>query len=446
MAHAALLVVHGIGAQERGETLAKLVSGLRRVQPQSVPDAIHDGMVATISGRTVRLYEVYWADRLKGELTRGAFLLNELQSVSWFPWYNVRCGNYPSGSYSFLKLAWWIVALPLVNFFVLWAYFGANFLVQIVTNNTKRPSRLDVILDEFVGDVFSYVNSAGKAFYREKDEPAPPPHMEQAYAEIVQGFHQQLLRADADGCDTIQIVAHSLGTVVAYHALSGFGLDPLRPDAGAIKAAMSKITRLYTIGSPLEKIRFFWPRIVPVAALRPDMALRWENFVSYFDPVSGTLRSFHDWGTVSNSHLLGGGVLRAHVVYERSPVFLGALTEGLCGRAVPFERSLKERLWDGILLTGETLAAPAALVAVLAIGAGFFLLAATLLPFLVSLPFRFFLTTETWAPWVDGASYVILASMFLAFLVGPMNRARKVHSLYWNEKRAEPAQSESVKT
>jgi hypothetical protein len=58
MGHTALLVVHGIGAQEPGETLAKLANGLRRVQPQSVPDAIHDGVVVAISGRTVRLYEV----------------------------------------------------------------------------------------------------------------------------------------------------------------------------------------------------------------------------------------------------------------------------------------------------------------------------------------------------------------------------------------------------
>jgi hypothetical protein len=436
--HTAVLVVHGIGAQERGETLARLVNGLRRVQPRSGPDAIDDGMIFTIGDRDVRLYEVFWADLLKGPLTRGAFQLSEVQSLSWFPWYNLRCGNYPSGSYSFLKLAWWIAALPLVNFLVLWAYYGAGFLLQIVTDN-KRPTRLDVILDEFVGDVFNYVNSAGRAFYREPDEPALPQAVKQAYPDIVRRFYEQLLRAaDTDGCDAIQIVAHSLGTVVAYHALSGFEVDRRDPEAGAIQAALSKVERLYTIGSPLEKVRFFWPRILPVAPLREGRALRWDNFVSYCDPVSGMLRSFGDWGTVANRRLLGGGFFRGHVVYERSPVFLAALTEGLCGRTIPIERSLTERLWDVLLLTGETLAAPALLLAVLAIGAGFFVLAATLLPYLVSLPLRLFLKRETWVPWVDGASYVMLASMFLAFLVGPMTRARKVHSLYWNEARRKP--------
>jgi len=125
MGHTALLVVHGIGAQERGETLAKLTSGLRRVDRDSVSNDIHDGVVATIGGQSVRLYEVYWADLLKGDLARGGFQIKELQSLSWFPWFNIRRGNYQPGSYSFLKLAWW-----------------------------------------YAGDVFSYANSAGKAFRR----------------------------------------------------------------------------------------------------------------------------------------------------------------------------------------------------------------------------------------------------------------------------------------
>src|SRR5439155_21973535 len=86
---------------------------------------IHDGVVATIGGQSVRLYEVYWADLLKGDLARGGFQIKELQSLSWFPWFNIRRGNYQPGSYSFLKLAWW-----------------------------------------YAGDVFSYANSAGKAFRR----------------------------------------------------------------------------------------------------------------------------------------------------------------------------------------------------------------------------------------------------------------------------------------
>jgi len=101
MGHTALLVVHGIGAQERGETLAKLTSGLRRVDRDSVPDDIHDGVVATIGGESVRLYGVYWADLLKGDLARGGFQIKELQSLSWFPWFNIRRGNYSRAAIRF---------------------------------------------------------------------------------------------------------------------------------------------------------------------------------------------------------------------------------------------------------------------------------------------------------------------------------------------------------
>ena len=97
MGHTALLVVHGIGAQERGETLAKLTSGLRRVDRDSVSNDIHDGVVATIGGQSVRLYEVYWADLLKGDLARGGFQIKELQSLSWFPWVQHSPRQLPAG-------------------------------------------------------------------------------------------------------------------------------------------------------------------------------------------------------------------------------------------------------------------------------------------------------------------------------------------------------------
>ena len=248
MGHTALLVVHGIGAQERGETLAKLTSGLRRVDRDSVSNDIHDGVVATIGGQSVRLYEVYWADLLKGDLARGGFQIKELQSLSWFPWFNIRRGNYQPGSYSFLKLAWW-----------------------------------------YAGDVFSYANSAGKAFRR--------------------------------------------------------------PDTS------------------VGQLRIL---------LRPGIR-RAEKFCRL--------------GTIANHRLLGGGFFRGHVVYERSPVFLGTLTEGLCGRPIPFERGVKERLGDLLLLIGETLVAPTVLAVILAVGAGLYV------------------------------------------LVAPRNRASRVHWLYWVEQR-----------
>jgi len=443
---AGLLVVHGIGAQERGETLRKLARGLQTVDRDFALQDAGDGLTATLGGHPLRLYEVYWAEILRGDVTRGAFQMGELQSLSWFPWFNIRRGNYQRGRYPWITLAWWCVALPIANFLTLFAYQGARLFAQIFSGSrpprerwSDRPTApwtLDRLLDEYVGDVFTYVNSAAHAFYRDDGEPPVPRGVEDAFAQIVERFYEQLLKADADGCETIHVVSHSLGTVVMYHALSGFGFDPARADADRIRLAKNRIARVYTIGSPLEKIRFFWPRIAPIGGRTADMRLRWDNFVSFFDPVSGMLRSFDDWGPVTNHRLLGGGFILGHVVYEHSPVFLESLVEGLCGRRIPFQRGLKARLWDDAVLLGETLLGPAALAIVLAAGASLFLLAAMLLPFLASLIVRWFLPPDTWAPVVDRASVILLALMVLALLAAPMIRAAKVHSRFWTVNRS----------
>jgi hypothetical protein len=450
--HIAILVVHGIGAQHPGETARKLLAGLARVDRGI--DAASDAGIATVCGQPVRLYEVYWADVLSGAPTRGAFHINELQSLSWFPWLNHRCGHYPRGHYSFLTLAWWWVVLPIVNFFALCAYFGTGLVMQIASGATKERQvaepggsvwdeakkaaartsgygPIDTLLDEYVGDVFSYVNSAGRAFYRDTGEPPVPAAVEHAYDQVVQRFYDQLMKADADGCRAIQIVAHSLGTVVAYHALTGLRFDDTRADAGAIRAAMGKVQHVYTIGSPLEKIRFFWPRLMPSRGAFGTPAFQWDNFVSWFDPVAGRLTRFGDWAAVTNHRLLGGGFVRGHIVYEHSPVFLGVLTRGLCGKDVPFVRTFNEVWTDRLLLAGETVLAPAAIALVLVLGMSLFVVAALMLPFLLSLVLRQFLPEARWVYIQNITSLVFIGMIALAFLIGPMVRAKRVHRLHW---------------
>ena len=138
----ALLVVHGIGAQKPGDSIEKLAKGLRLADPGFVPHVDGTGVTsATVGGHPVRLYEVYWADLLMGDAVRGTFLINELQSLSWFPLFNLRRGNYRSRSYSVIKLAWWCVALPIFNFFALFAYYGAGFFAQIFAGDEGKKLR-----------------------------------------------------------------------------------------------------------------------------------------------------------------------------------------------------------------------------------------------------------------------------------------------------------------
>ena len=100
--------------------------------------------MCAVGGQPVRLYEVYWADLLKGGITHGAFQMNELQSLSWFPWFNLWRGNYRNVGYSFLTLLGWCVVLPIVNFFVLFAYYGAGLVPQIVSSVNESRTEAKV--------------------------------------------------------------------------------------------------------------------------------------------------------------------------------------------------------------------------------------------------------------------------------------------------------------
>lgn len=423
----AVLVVHGIGAQKPGEAVGKLIAGLSRVE-RDFGAGGHDG-VLTLGGQPVRFYEVYWADLLMGPASRGAFRIQELESVTWFPLLNLLHRSYPKGTWSFLKLAW--CALPLVNLLMLLGYFGAGVVLEVIKGK-RRPSRsvrraaknarLKVIkdlFDEYVGDVFSYVSSAGKAFYREKNEPAFAPGLEGVHGRIVQRFYDQLMKAQADGCAAIHVVAHSLGSVVTYHALSGFGFE----GDEAVRAACANVRRVYTIGSPLEKIRFFWPPLTPDGPPLGGTRIEWDNFRSYFDPVAGRLRQVAEWGELRNHGLLGGGFFRGHLVYEHSPVFLAALTRGLAGRELPLERTPDERRRDFFVLLGETLLAPFAVVLVLLIGAAIFAGTAVLIPYVLSLVF---------GPTVLKTGFLIMLGMMAFVLsVAPAIRAWQAHSRHW---------------
>jgi hypothetical protein len=153
-----------------------------------------------------------------------------------------------------------------------------------------------------------------------------------------------------DHCTEIQVLAHSLGTLVAYQAINR--APPADELACKAESSTAKLTRFHTIGSPLEKIHFFWPRLVSprsdkpslfgqgptgrVAAINVSPDFRWRNYFSVSDKVSGALRRFQGWGGIENQRLAGlGGVLSAHVAYKHNTDFLRALAEQLGAVVTP---------------------------------------------------------------------------------------------------------------
>jgi hypothetical protein len=221
-------------------------------------------------------------------------------------------------------------------------------------------ARLDI-----VGDVFNYAALAVQA-------PTLDPETRGYSEQIENRLREQLIEAN-DTCDEIQIVAHSLGTVVMFRCLSH------AQRAGDSEADwMRKLTRIYTIGCPLEKIRYFWPKLVTTdpttpPSPQPRTPYEWNNFANPLDLVSGVLSQFHVWGAVTNRRLIGmGGLVTAHGrrLTQKHPVFRQAFVSGVLGHYCPTERHRLERLRSLAWVLVESVGVVVAIVVALAIGMG----------------------------------------------------------------------------
>lgn len=474
-----LLIVHGIGEQKVGETADKLVRGLSKAYGGRLTVTRGDSgapVQLDLDQRTVRLYEVHWADILSGERVKGTFRWEVVQALGWFPWLNWKSGLLRSPLYSKrLILAWSVFLIPATLTLYL-LYMGARFFAQMANAMLGKDTAPEVqvkgqgrwaklratseayaaharegrtvveeILDTFAGDVTNYMSSLGRAgIEHDRDE------LGRASEAILDRFYYALAAAIDDGCGTIQILSHSLGTVISYHGLTGQGLNAI--DSAQSRAQsynpIPKLTQLYTIGSPLEKIRFFWPttigeELVGSLAFVDGQArrvvghgasscrFRWDNFCHRFDVVSGQLTRFDHWGEVRNHALKGGGgLMRSHVIYEQSPEFLAVITQGLFGEPAPLKELWRHRVRDLVLSTLENLAVPLILGILLIIGLALGLLAALFPGFLFSLPFRA-LGAYGWVNMIQNTLVVLmLIAIAMTSTFGIKRKARDIHAIW----------------
>lgn len=443
----ALLVVHGIGSQKRGETLTQCAAGLRMAYPNAtllnragagidLGDITHRGLdqVTLRQGPwQVNLYEVYWADILGGANVEASFNKSLLEETTWFPWFNYRRGLLAKRWYSGLVIRLRIALLWLLQ-------WTASVIYEIV------PRRLHAkILDQIVADVWNYVHSLREAL------PAVSP-IRGAGEAILSRFRVTALRAREDGCGEVQILAHSLGTVIAYNALTRYS-EP------GIQRIPNPITRLYTIGSPLEKVLFIWASLLRPALPRPEIqmngeaiatgpGIRWHNFYSPMDLISGKLTSFKTWGTIDNHHIWGlGGLAQSHVHYFNNRIVLAAVSEGLAGDAQPITlpwrlraRSTAEALLENLgLPLGILLATALGIVVFLAFGAMLTVFAASIVFLLYGWPVnavlgRFgihigYLGTIYWAA-IAGA-FIFLPFVTVFMTRDGYRRAKAEHRAFW---------------
>jgi pimeloyl-ACP methyl ester carboxylesterase len=364
-----LVVIHGVGCQRKGATRQSVLSGLRSGHPEAGLTSEGD---LVLKGRRVRVYEVLWAPILSGSAVWGTFSLRDVLELVWFPRLNHRKFSglrEHREIFGRAQVLWWTWWLSVVGFAFGAAYLGVQALPRALAVITRRlgvfpalqqaPEHLDRVLSDWFGDVLNYVRSSVGA----------PTQVPDAADRIYDCVHDTLRRAAAE-CGEIQIVAHSLGSVIAYHAVTRFADRTSRVVAlGQSGDGRPRLTRLYTIGSPLAKVLFFWPKVLPKHERRrmsPDIV--WTNFRSRLDLVSGRLGTVFvhpiDDRTISGA----GGLLTAHVGYRGHPVFVHCLGSGLFGsraRHLPSRAHLWLRAPFGLV---ETVIANAVLVVFAAIG------------------------------------------------------------------------------
>lgn len=407
-----MLVVHGMGEQDPGRTAERLVAGIRAaLDDHGVQHTVtsDDGKVVIDAGeRELRLYEVHWADVLQKRGAEGAFETGWMAEAAWFPWLNWRGALTQGGAMSALKTLLWTALLVPATLALWLGYRGAALIAAVIglapglfsgrrededeadrlLDRLRRRTFVDDALDRSLGDVVTYVDSAGGALPRDS-------RLSGAADDILGRFYDRLERALADGCDEIQVVAHSLGSVVAFHAITGYRLQPGEAGEGSIDP-LAKLTRLYTIGSPLGKIRYLWPRLVVdrllgpytpggaglptrVDELPPEPAFAWRNYRNLLDPVAGRLGGFGYWSP-DTTRLFEGGLIRSHIVYDRNRRFLGDLLGGVFGGDLAPRRRWLRSAWGVALSAFEVLAVSIVVLVLLALGLALLLVAGLWVP------------------------------------------------------------------
>ncbi len=443
-----LLVVHGVGKQNRGATMRGVLKGLQHSYGDAIGiDWVENDRHALITGlgRPVHVIEVYWADLLRGETVEGTFDFARVFEVTWFPSLNARAGLLDPQIVSTGRVRRWTWTLAVLSPVLSCAVYGASLIAMFTALPGRRKRAgaasevpadrertwFDNAMDDIAGDVFNYVDGNQGSF---PARTARTERIGENVGEIRGRFDDAHGRAVNAGCSEVQVVAHSLGTVIAFNAIS----------FAAATGSETRLTRVYTIGSPLEKFRFFWTPLLNTPADDPHSAsmddharsappaFAWDNFYSPLDLVSGKLNGFPGWPKPDN-HVVPqlGGLASSHVAYDANPAFVSALGRGLGGPSPKIRTSRLKRFRRGVLAVLQNLLLPLGIVLLAAFGLAALLAGGRILGWTMGIPVRS-LGHEGVA---RGIELVVVALVFLGGTVFAVMRGRRdaiaAHRKHW---------------
>ena len=225
----------------------------------------------------ISFYEAYWADTdLQYTWFEKLRFTTWLTSALWNPFFNLLKGYYENDPQ---LPPWRVMGKTLQTLLVGILYHtGEGILLMLpFVGRFRNPSgRWNNVIHEYAGDIALYVSD--RQFF----------HNQEKRDVIRARFDEVLIKALIEN-DEVHIVGHSLGSAVAFDGLTRHRVqiskmsedfrDFLREcnndDLETIDLSR-KLTTLVSLGSPLDKLYFFFPwRRANVA--QPDFSIRPED-------------------------------------------------------------------------------------------------------------------------------------------------------------------------
>jgi pimeloyl-ACP methyl ester carboxylesterase len=295
--------------------LARAEFSVKRKQPEEQID--------------VHVYEAYWASLTAGKATfretlsflvTAAFngMTSRLRSITFKRWMFGGFQDLPIKPGTFIALLLALVSLlvalvPAGYFATEWKTFMAAgfslatlfahgwFALATLALLAVYTWVLRYVIIEYVGDVAVYVSSYKVSRFEETRN---------KIQETVGAVFRQVYQSTSENYDSVVVVGHSLGSLIAYDALNAMISCDKEEHQGHLRV-VERTRRLITFGSPLDKIAFLFrtqvssqrflrealaarkqPLILDYAKFRPNRSFRWINIYSSADFVSGPLKYY----------------------------------------------------------------------------------------------------------------------------------------------------------
>ncbi|MYN64258.1 MAG: hypothetical protein F4X11_04420 [Acidobacteria bacterium] len=252
----------------------------------------------------VRIYEAYWADEDR-PYSRAEKLKYNLWLITlfWNPIFNLVSGKY-KGRMPFRRF----LRGELMTLVVFPLYHLLEFLFLLLDATFRsanhRSSRWNAAIYEYAGDVKLFVSQ--RIYF----------HNQTKRDAIRARFDEVLIKACLEN-EEIHVVGHSLGSAVALDGLTHHKMQPSKmaedflawlahchPEAVEVNP-LAKLKTFVTLGSPLDKLYFFWPSQKPRDRRRP-VTLRQRQDVT--EPAADVGGSRASWSATT-----------AHDEEERAP-------------------------------------------------------------------------------------------------------------------------------